>query len=37
MKAGVLIMVPRGVLHAIAATGRNPLELLSIQAGGHCG
>jgi len=37
MKAGVLIMVPRGVLHAIAATGRNPLELLSIQAGAHCG
>jgi mannose-6-phosphate isomerase-like protein (cupin superfamily) len=37
MKAGVLIMVPRGVLHAIATTGRNPLELLSIQAGAHCG
>lgn len=36
MKAGVLIMVPRGVLHAITVTGRNPLELVSVQAGAHC-
>ncbi len=36
LKAGVLTMVPRRVLHTITAS-RSPLELLSIQAGGHCG
>lgn len=34
--AGVFVMVPRGVAHAFAASGRNPLVMLSIRPGDGC-
>jgi uncharacterized RmlC-like cupin family protein len=34
--AGVLVLVPRGVPHTLAATGRNPLVVLSTRAGEGC-
>jgi mannose-6-phosphate isomerase-like protein (cupin superfamily) len=34
---GVLVLVPRGVAHSLAASGRDPLFVLSIKAGDHCG
>lgn len=37
LKAGVLLFVPRGVPHALAAVGRNPLVLVSTRAGEGCG
>ena len=36
LKAGVLLFVPRGAPHAITASGRNPLVLLSTRAGEGC-
>jgi len=36
LRAGVFMMVPRGVPHIIVAVTRNPLVLLSIRAGEHC-
>ncbi len=33
---GVFVMVPRGTPHALAASGRNPLVLLSIRPGDRC-
>ena len=36
LKAGVFMMVPRGVTHTLVATGRNPLMLLSTRAGEPC-
>jgi len=36
LRAGVFMMVPRGVPHIIVAVTRNPLMLLSIRAGEHC-
>jgi mannose-6-phosphate isomerase-like protein (cupin superfamily) len=37
LKAGVFMMVPRGITHTLIATGRNPLMLLSTRAGEACG
>ncbi len=34
--AGDFVMIPRGVSHALAATGRNPIVMLSIRPGDHC-
>lgn len=36
LAAGILLFVPRGAPHAIAASGRNPLVLLSTMAGDGC-
>jgi mannose-6-phosphate isomerase-like protein (cupin superfamily) len=36
LKAGVLIFVPRGVAHALTASGRNPLVVVSTRAGEGC-
>jgi mannose-6-phosphate isomerase-like protein (cupin superfamily) len=36
LKAGVLLFVPRGVNHALTASGRNPLVVVSMQAGEGC-
>lgn len=36
LRAGVFLMVPRGVPHTLAATGRNPVVLISTRAGGAC-
>jgi mannose-6-phosphate isomerase-like protein (cupin superfamily) len=36
LRAGVFMMVPRGVPHIIVAVTRSPLVLLSIKAGEHC-
>jgi mannose-6-phosphate isomerase-like protein (cupin superfamily) len=36
LRAGVFMMVPRGVPHIIVAVTRNPLMLLSIRAGEEC-
>ena len=36
LTAGVFVMVPRGLPHALAASGRNPLVLLSIRPGDRC-
>jgi hypothetical protein len=36
LRAGVFMMVPRGVPHIIVAVTRSPLMLLSIRAGEHC-
>jgi mannose-6-phosphate isomerase-like protein (cupin superfamily) len=36
LRAGLFMMVPRGVPHLIVAITRNPLVLLSIKAGEHC-
>jgi mannose-6-phosphate isomerase-like protein (cupin superfamily) len=36
LTAGVFVMVPRGTPHALAASGRNPLVLLSIRPGDRC-
>jgi mannose-6-phosphate isomerase-like protein (cupin superfamily) len=33
---GVFVMLPRGVPHALAASGRNPLVMLSIRPGDRC-
>lgn len=37
LKAGVLVFVPRGVAHALTATGRKPLVIVSTRAGEGCG
>ena len=37
LRAGVFVLVPRGVPHTLAATGRNPLVVLSTRAGEPCG
>ena len=34
--AGDFVMIPRGVSHALAATGRNPIVMLSIRPGDRC-
>jgi len=34
---GILLLVPRGTPHSVTVTGRNPLMLLSIKPGAHCG
>jgi mannose-6-phosphate isomerase-like protein (cupin superfamily) len=36
LTAGVFVMVPRGTPHALTASGRNPLVLLSIRPGDRC-
>lgn len=36
LKAGVLVFVPRGVVHALSASGRNPLVVVSTRAGEGC-
>ncbi len=36
LHAGVLILVPRGLAHAVTVTGRNPLVMISIKSGDHC-
>jgi mannose-6-phosphate isomerase-like protein (cupin superfamily) len=36
LKAGVLVFVPRGVVHTLTATGRKPLVLVSTRAGEGC-
>jgi Cupin domain/Carboxypeptidase regulatory-like domain len=36
VKAGVLVFVPRGIAHALTASGRNPLILVSTKAGQGC-
>lgn len=36
LRAGVLLFVPRNTPHALAATGRNPLIVLSTRAGEGC-
>ena len=36
LKAGVFVMVPRGVAKALVPKGRNPLMVLSIKAGEKC-
>ena len=37
LQAGVFVFVPRGVPHALAASGRAPLTVLSTRAGEPCG
>lgn len=37
LRAGVFLLVPRGVTHSLKATGRNPLMVLSTLAGEPCG
>jgi len=37
LKAGVFVMVPRGVARTIVPKGRNPLIVLTIKAGEKCG
>jgi mannose-6-phosphate isomerase-like protein (cupin superfamily) len=37
LRAGVFMLVPRGMPHTITMTGRNPLMLLSTRAGEPCG
>ncbi len=37
LSAGVFALVPRGVPHALAASGKNPLVILSIRPGEGCG
>lgn len=36
LSAGILLFVPRGTVHGLAATGRNPLIVLSTRAGQPC-
>ena len=36
LSAGILVFVPRGMPHALAPTGRNPLIVLSTRAGEPC-
>lgn len=36
LKAGTLLFVPRGTLHGLTVSGRNPLIVLSTRAGGGC-
>jgi mannose-6-phosphate isomerase-like protein (cupin superfamily) len=36
LTAGVFVMVPHGIAHGLAASGRNPLVLLSIRPGERC-
>lgn len=36
VKAGMLVFVPRGVAHALTASGRNPLVVVSTRAGQGC-
>jgi hypothetical protein len=36
LQAGVLVMVPRGMAHSFTARGRNPLILMSVNAGQAC-
>jgi mannose-6-phosphate isomerase-like protein (cupin superfamily) len=36
LTAGVFVMIPRGVAHALSASGRGPLVLLSIRPGDRC-
>lgn len=36
LRAGLFMVIPRGVPHLIVAITRNPLVLLSIKAGEHC-
>lgn len=36
LRAGVFVMVPRGVPHALTVSGRSPLVVLSIKAGERC-
>jgi quercetin dioxygenase-like cupin family protein len=36
LNAGILVFVPRGMPHALAATGRNPVIVLSTRAGEGC-
>lgn len=36
VKAGVLVFVPRGTSHALTASGRNPLVVVSMKAGQGC-
>jgi mannose-6-phosphate isomerase-like protein (cupin superfamily) len=36
VKAGVMVFVPRGVQHALTASGRNPLVVVSTKAGQGC-
>jgi mannose-6-phosphate isomerase-like protein (cupin superfamily) len=36
LQAGVLVFVPRGVTHRFSKSGRNPLIVLSMLAGGGC-
>jgi mannose-6-phosphate isomerase-like protein (cupin superfamily) len=36
LSAGVFVLVPRATSHALAASGRNPLVLLSIRSGDRC-
>ncbi len=37
LKAGVLLFVPRGVMHRFSQSGRNPLIIMSTRAGEGCG
>lgn len=37
LRAGVLLFVPRGTTHRFSQSGRNPLIVLSMKAGGNCG
>jgi len=37
LRAGVLVFVPRGVPHSLSHSGRNPLIVMSTQAGEPCG
>lgn len=36
LRAGVLLFVPRGAVHRFSRSGRNPLIVVSIKAGGEC-
>lgn len=36
LAAGDFVMIPRGTAHALAATGRNPIVMLSIRPGDRC-
>ena len=36
LRAGVFVLVPRGVQHTLTASGRTPLTILSTRAGGPC-
>ena len=36
LRAGVFVLVPRGVSHSLTASGRSPLVVLSIKAGERC-
>lgn len=37
LRAGVFVMIPRGVTHALTANGRRPLVIMSTRAGEGCG